>query len=58
MVSTAQLAETPVGNPVGVPILVAPDVGMVIAVSSEFMHKVGVEEGFSALQSDLSRYSA
>ena len=40
----AQAAVTPDGNPVGVPIPVAPDVVWVIAVNGVLMHNVGAEE--------------
>ena len=45
IVFAAQLAEAPVGNPVGAPIPVAPEVVWVIAVSAVLIHKVGVDEG-------------
>ena len=40
----AQAEVTPDGNPVGVPIPVAPDVVWVIAVNGVLMHNVGAEE--------------
>jgi hypothetical protein len=44
MVFEAQLAVTPVGNPLTDPIPVAPVVVCVIFVKVVFKHKVGVEE--------------
>ena len=44
IVFDAQVALTPAGNPVAVPIPVAPVVICVIAVSAVLIHKVGVEE--------------
>ena len=44
-----QDALTPVGNPVAVPIPVAPVVAMVIFVSAVLIHTVGVEEGEPAV---------
>ena len=44
MVFAAQLADTPEGNPVAVPIPVAPVVVWVIAVNGVLMHNVGVDE--------------
>ena len=45
IVFDAQLADTPAGSPMGVPMPVAPVVVCVIAVSTVLMHNVGVEEG-------------
>jgi len=44
MVLLAHAAVTPAGNPVAVPIPVAPVVVWVIAVNGVLMHNVGVEE--------------
>jgi hypothetical protein len=44
IVFEAHPAETPAGNPVAVPIPVAPVVVWVIAVNGVLMHNVGVEE--------------
>ena len=44
MVLDAQAALNPVGNPVAVPIPVAPVVVCVIFVRAELIHKVGVDE--------------
>jgi len=44
MVLTDHAAVTPLGNPVAVPIPIAPVVVCVIAVRAVLMHKVGVEE--------------
>ena len=44
IVLAAQLADTPAGRLVGVPIPVAPDVVWVIAVNGVLMHNVGAEE--------------
>jgi hypothetical protein len=44
MVLAAQAAVTPAGNPVAVPIPVAPVVVCVIGVSDVLIHNVGVEE--------------
>ena len=49
MVSEAQTADTPVGNPVAVPIPVAPVVVSVMAVRVVFAHKVGFDEAVPAL---------
>lgn len=43
MISLAHEAETPAGNPVAVPILVAPDVACVMEVNGVFTNNVGVE---------------
>ena len=45
MVFAAKPAFTPAGNPVGVPIPVAPVVVWVMLVIRVFTHKVGVDEG-------------
>ena len=50
----AQCADTPVGNPLApdtpsLDIPVAPVVAMVILVSAEFRHNVGVDEGAPAV---------
>ena len=42
-------AVTPAGNPVAVPMPVAPVVAIVMAVSAVLMHNVGVEEGAPAV---------
>ena len=42
IVLLAQVALTPAGNPVGVPIPVAPVVACVIFVNAVLIHKVGV----------------
>ena len=52
MVLLAQAADTPVGNPVAVPIPVAPVVECVILVKAEFMQRVGVEDGFPTVLLD------
>ena len=44
----AQAPVTPAGNPVAVPIPVAPVVACVIAVKAVLIHKVGVEEAAPA----------
>ena len=44
IVFAAQVAFTPAGNPVGVPIPVAPVVVWVMAVMAVFTHSVGEEE--------------
>ncbi len=45
IVFAAQLADTPAGSPMGVPMPVAPVVVCVIAVSAVPIQRVGVEEG-------------
>ena len=45
IVLDAHAAVTPAGNPVAVPIPVAPVVTCVIDVRSVFIHNVGVDEG-------------
>ena len=42
MVLAAQVAVTPDGKPIGVPLPVAPVVVWVIAVKAVFTHKIGV----------------
>ncbi|MNG36095.1 hypothetical protein D3C85_1129280 [compost metagenome] len=49
IVFEAQLAETPAGKFTGVPIPVAVMVSCVISGIAVFIHKVGEEEGASAL---------
>ena len=49
IVFEANAAVTPDGNPVGVPIPVAPVVVWVIFTIAVLMHKVGVEEGAEAV---------
>ena len=49
-----QLADTPVGNPVGVPIPVAPVVVCVIAVSAVLTHSVGVDDAAPAVLSAVT----
>ena len=49
MTLEAHAAETPAGKPVGAPMPVAPVVAMVILVSSEFTHSVGLDEGAPAV---------
>jgi hypothetical protein len=44
MTFDAQAAVTPAGNPVAVPIPVAPEVVCVIAVRAEFIHRIGVDD--------------
>ena len=50
----AQAAETPAGNPVAVPIPVAPVVECVISVKTELAHNVGVEEAVPAVFNELT----
>ena len=50
----AHAALTPVGNPVAVPIPVAPVVACVIFVNGVLMHKVGVLEAAPAVLSGLT----
>jgi hypothetical protein len=45
----AHAAVTPAGNPVAVPMPVAPVVAIVMAVSAVLIHNVGVEEGVPAV---------
>ena len=45
MVFDAQFAVTPPGNPVAVPMPVAPVVVWVTGVKAVLMHKVGVDDG-------------
>ena len=49
MVLDAKAAVTPAGNPVAVPIPVAPVVACVILVNAVLMHKVGVDEAAPAV---------
>ena len=49
IVSDAQAAVTPAGNPVVVPIPVAPVVLCVIAVNAVLIHKVGVDDAAPAV---------
>ena len=49
IVLDAQVAVTPAGSPVAVPIPVAPVVVCVIAVNAVLIHKVGVAEGAAAV---------
>ena len=49
MVLEAQLAITPVGNPVGEPIPVAPVTEWVIFVKAVLIHKVGVVDATPAV---------
>ena len=49
MVFDAKAAVTPDGNPVAVPIPVAPVVAWVIAVKAVLIHKVGVEVKLTVL---------
>ena len=44
-----QDAVTPAGNPVGVPIPVAPVVAMVIFVSTVLIHRVGLDDADPAV---------
>ena len=45
IVLLAQEAVTPVGNPVGIPIPVAPEVAIVMLVNVVLMHNEGVVDG-------------
>ena len=49
IVLDAQVAVTPAGSPVAVPMPVAPVVVCVIAVNAVLTHKVGVAEGVDAV---------
>ena len=49
MVLEAQAAVTPAGNPVAVPIPVAPDVAWVILVNAVLIQRVGVLEAVPAV---------
>ena len=49
MVLDAKAAVTPAGNPVAVPMPVAPVVACVILVNAVLMHKVGVDEAAPAV---------
>ena len=50
----AQAAETPAGNPVAVPIPVAPVVACVIFVNAVLIHKVGVLDAAPAVLSGVT----
>ena len=50
----AQAAVTPAGNPVGVPMPVAPVVLCVMAVNGVLMHKVGVEDATPTVLSGVT----
>ena len=52
--SEAQAAETPAGNPVAVPIPVAPVVACVIFVNAVLIHSVGVLDAAPALLSGVT----
>ena len=52
--SEAQAAETPAGNPVAVPIPVAPVVACVIFVNAVLIHKVGVLDAAPAVLSGVT----
>lgn len=52
--SSAQLAVTPAGKLLAVPMPVAPIVVWVMSVSVVFIHKVGVDEAFSAVLSGVT----
>ena len=54
IVLDAQVAVTPAGRPVAVPIPVAPVVLCVMFVSVVLMHKVGVEEAAPAVSSGVT----
>ena len=54
MVFELQLAVTPAGNPLAVPIPVAPVVVCVISVIAEFLHTVGLEDAAPAVLSGLT----
>ena len=51
--SLAQLAVTPEGNPLAVPIPVAPVVAIVISVIAIFIHTVGEVDGVPAVLSGV-----
>ena len=57
MTFDAQLAVTPAGSPVAVPIPVVPEVVCVILVIVVLTHSVGEEEAAPASHSDSDRYS-
>ena len=57
MVFEAQLVLTPAGNPVAVPIPVAPVVVWVIFVKVVFKHKVGAEEAVVTVFSETTLIS-
>ena len=52
--SEDQAAETPAGNPVAVPIPVAPVVACVIFVNAGLIHKVGVLDSAPAVLSGVT----
>ena len=54
MVLDTQVADTPAGSPVAVPMPVAPVVVCVMLVSAVLMHKVGVEEAAPAVLSGVT----
>ena len=54
MVLDTQVADTPAGSPVAVPMPVAPVVVCVMLVSAVLMHKVGVEEAAPAVSSGVT----
>ena len=54
IVLVAQAAVTPAGNPVAVPIPVAPVVVCVIAVNAVLIHKVGVDDAAPAVLSGVT----
>ena len=49
MILDAHVALTPAGNPVAVPMPVAPVVAMVMLVKAVLIHKVGDEDGVPAV---------
>ena len=53
MVFEAHAAVTPAGNPVAVPMPVAPVVAMVMAVSGVLIHSVGLLDGEPAVLLDV-----
>ena len=54
IVLDAQVAVTPAGRPVAVPIPVAPVVVCVMLVSAVLMHKVGIEEAAPTVLSGVT----
>ena len=52
--SETQAAETPAGNPVAVPMPVAPVVACVIFVNAVLIHKVGVLDAAPAILSGVT----
>ena len=52
--SEAQAAETPAGNPVAVPMPVAPVVACVIFVNAVLIHSVGVLDAVPAVLSGVT----